>query len=112
MKLIIVIAFLTAFAGGQWHEEPAIKKSSATLRDEVRQIIAPKCGSCHTSSLPTAKPGAIKIFDLKRNDWPSTISSQQFEKFKGRLSGESDNIRKKIDKLVESELAQRKNSPR
>ncbi len=78
------------------------------LRSEVREIIRPKCGSCHTSSLPTAKPKALTIFDVKRDDWPTTISERQFKAFKGRLNDMSDSLKHEIDVFVKGEIALRR----
>src|SRR5206468_9738194 len=81
-----------------------------SLRNEVREIIRPKCGSCHTSSLPTAKPKAVAVFDLTQEDWPGGMSARQLEKFKNRLSSLGDSLTRKVDEFVSNEIA-RRNTP-
>jgi mono/diheme cytochrome c family protein len=62
----------------------------ASLRDQVRGLAQPHCGSCHQGSLPTAKPGALAVFDLERADWPTRMKTPQLDKFLGRIKGKLD----------------------
>lgn len=87
--------------------------TDSSLRDRVREIITPKCGSCHTSTLPTAKPKALKIFDLVRADWPSTMSARQLVAFNNRLNSLEKLEKEIIEKFVavESTLREQANHP-
>ena len=80
---------------------------AATLSDEVREIIRPDCGSCHTSILPTAKPGAVRVFDLVKSDWQEGMTFEQLEKFKGRLARLGESERQKVEELVTIEQRRR-----
>ena len=62
----------------------------SSLRDQVRALAEPHCGSCHQGSLPTAKPGALAVFDLERADWPTRRKTPQLDKFLGRIKGKLD----------------------
>jgi hypothetical protein len=86
------------------------KRESMSLRDEVREIIRPRCGSCHTSTLPTAKPKAVAVFDLARDDWPRTMSVARLGKFEGRLSSLDDSLKSLVKQFVRDETA-RRNAP-
>jgi mono/diheme cytochrome c family protein len=77
------------------------------LRAEVREIIRPECGSCHTSTLPTAKPGAVAAFDLEKDDWSASMNAEQLHSFGKRLSDFKDSSRVQINKLISAELARR-----
>lgn len=59
--------------------EDPIMEELARL-DKIKEWINPECGSCHTSTLPTADPKAIRVFDLKYWDWMSRMNQMQLEK--------------------------------
>lgn len=82
--------------------------NSTSLRDEVREIVKPRCGSCHTSTLPTAKPKAVAVFDLARDDWPRTMSVARLGKFEGRLSSLDDSLKSLVKQFVRDETVRRK----
>ena len=77
----------------------------ANLSNDVREIIRPRCGSCHTSTLSTAKPKAVKVFDLAQENWAGTMSSQQLDKFLSRLNSLPESERSKVSKFVEQKKA-------
>lgn len=79
--------------------------ANTTFRDEVKQLIAVRCGSCHTSTLATAKPGALKIFDLVRSDWPSPMSERQFAAFRNRLNSLEKHEQEIIGRFIALELS-------
>lgn len=110
---MIVSLLALAWAGDRirpMNEDSACPVASASLRDEVREIIMPRCGSCHTSTLATAKPGAIAVFDLAHHEWPATMSIHQLERFEGRLKSLDDSLKAKIGEFVKTETASRKSS--
>jgi mono/diheme cytochrome c family protein len=49
------------------------------LRERMRSVITPTCGSCHRATLPTAKPAAIAIYNLDAPDWSATLTAAQLE---------------------------------
>jgi|GEM_PF-4350005 len=53
----------------------------------VRGLIEEHCGSCHNSTRETAKPAALKVFDLKEDDWTASMSNDQLQKVNGRAKG-------------------------
>ncbi|HXG01649.1 MAG TPA: hypothetical protein VNL69_12715, partial [Bacteroidota bacterium] len=65
------------------------------------------CGSCHTSTLMTAKASAVRVFDLARETWASTMSPEQLESFGRRLRKLTEPARKKVEVFVEEELKRR-----
>ena len=96
------------FGGTQSTESIGLSESGlALLRSEVREIIRPTCGSCHTSTLPTAKPKAVVVFDLKNEDWSATMQVEQLKKVDTRIKDFSTTEKEKIDKLISAELARR-----
>jgi len=61
--------------------------SHAELRQQVREmLLARPCRECHLGYLKTAKPGALRVFDLAKEDWPSTMADRQLHSMRGRLS--------------------------
>ena len=117
MKIIAMIAlyaFLVCLLGSM-PEQMKTDSSNLTksqfsqisLNKEVREIIRPQCGSCHTSTLPTAKPGALKVFDLVRDQWLSTASTKQLGSFLSRTKNFPEEERAKIAHLIEQKKTQR-----
>src|SRR5438552_1600484 len=54
--------------------------------ESARAILRGHCGSCHRGDLPESKPAALKVFDLSKQSWFSTLSDAQLRKAPGRLS--------------------------
>jgi len=75
------------------------------LRRNAREIIRPHCGTCHTSTLATAKPGAIRIFDLARDDWSSMITKDHLKGFERRLRDLNESDGKVVSELIRTELS-------
>lgn len=59
-------------------EMPAMEHLSK--QDKIKEWIQSDCGSCHTSTLSTANPKALQVFDLKFTDWMSRMNKKQLEK--------------------------------
>ena len=71
--------------------EPAYaKRTDASLADQAREIIRSSCGTCHTTSLPTANPKALAIYDLDQPDWGATMSRAQLDSFSQRVAGKAE----------------------
>jgi hypothetical protein len=71
------------------------------LRDEVGKLASASCASCHRTSSPEAKPGALAIFDLDREDWPKTILPEHHAGFRKRLASKADDATKqRIDAFL------------
>jgi hypothetical protein len=96
-------------------EAPAFG-SREELRGQVHEILLAKsCRECHLGYLKTAKPKALAVFDLAKEDWPATMLDRQFRGLRGRLSeaataAELDTV----DRFIQAELAARRSgaSPR
>lgn len=97
-------SMMSAPAGG---DTPPLAGSYASLGDEVRELIRPRCGSCHTSSLPTAKPGAVKVFDLVHDRWAATMSEDELDSFASRLKNLPEAQRARVQRFVLEEKAGR-----
>jgi len=50
------------------------KAKSSQLDADVRELVEERCGKCHNSTRETAKPAALKVFDLKEADWTASMS--------------------------------------
>jgi hypothetical protein len=112
-KAFLSLAFLLAQGAGVWtcssghtvEGKQIPDEKLALLRAEVREVIRPSCGSCHTSSLPTAKPKAVAVFDLTRDDWSSSMTSEQLKSFAARSKDFREDARAKVDLLLAAEMA-------
>jgi hypothetical protein len=99
----------SAFRPGQGPFSPGDSAPSAHAQfaEKVRELAKPSCGACHRSSLPTAKPNAVAVFDLDRSEWYATMSDHQLDAFRQRGA--------KIDRdavraLLDEEAARRRAS--
>ena len=114
-KSVVVIPYLLIAISALWifgFQSPVQGQSLQedellALRKEVREIIRPTCGSCHTSTLPTAKPKAVAVFDLKNDDWSGKMTVSQMKGFDKRLDKFNPSEKSKINKLLDAELARR-----
>ena len=79
------------------------------VREQVRGYAKTHCGSCHTASLPTAKPAALAIYDLDAKEWSSTLTAAQLRNgFPRRLNGRLDATgQQELKTFIEGELALR-----
>jgi len=92
---------------------PSTPSKLVQLREEARQLAARRCGSCHSSKSPSAKPRAVQIFDTERTDWSSRMSDAQLRKALQRFGAPSippDELQR-VTAYVDAELADRQNRP-
>ena len=75
-------------AGAPDPPQPADNPWSAPMRD----LLVTPCGSCHRSTLPTAKPRALAVFDLEEKVWYRHMTDDQIRELarRARLSKEID----------------------
>lgn len=80
------------------------------VRAQIHAFATTYCGTCHKSSLPTAKPAALAIYNLDAENWSSTLSAAQLEGgFTRRLNGRLDDSgRALLRTFVSNEVALRK----
>lgn len=103
---LVLFAFLPHNCG---HDKSVLKKEAAMTPVEpinrisssnessfeecseiTRKALITHCGSCHQSSLPTHKPGAIAIFDLdKGENWHTSLDEENLEGISKRLLSKS-----------------------
>jgi hypothetical protein len=43
----------------------------------VRETLMRQCGTCHRSDLPSARPGALAVFDLREDPWDARLRVEQ-----------------------------------
>jgi hypothetical protein len=47
--------------------------------DPAREVLVQHCGRCHRGDLPTAVPGALRVFDLTRPVWSEHLVRPQYD---------------------------------
>jgi len=57
------------------------------LREPAREALKASCGRCHDHARPTARPGALRIFDLREQDWSARVTDLQMDHMVARLDG-------------------------
>jgi mono/diheme cytochrome c family protein len=87
--LLLVLLGVTIASGGRAAPEKEPEPATA-LSDHARDALVPACGSCHRSDLPTAKPGALAVFDLTKDPWWATIKADQYDALLRRVRGIRD----------------------
>lgn len=79
---------------------PEIVENTQTSNGETTiRVLTENCGNCHRSTLPTANPKALAIFDLDKNSWYESVTDQHLENISRRIStkrGLSDSDRAAI----------------
>ena len=69
---------------------PAAAATALKWSEAARDALVPTCGTCHRSDLPTAKPGALAIFDLTKDMWWMTLTEDHDAGLLRRVKGSSD----------------------
>jgi hypothetical protein len=73
----------------------------------MREILVEPCGSCHRSTLPTAKHGALAVFDLDEAIWDRKLSAEQIDSLAHRARAlESNDPANKV--ILENYLTARR----
>src|SRR5689334_17559197 len=109
MRSALALLALAAAAGPALAEGPAAFGSREELRGQVREILlAHSCRECHLAYLKTAQPKALKVFDLSKEDWSSTVQDRQFRGLRGRLSEQASAADlDTVDRFIQAERAAR-----
>src|SRR5262245_24383109 len=104
MLALLVLAAAPAMAG-----EPPPFGSREELKGQVREVLlSHSCRECHLGYLKTAQPKALKVFDLTKDDWSSTVQDRQFRALRGRLSEKATAAElDTVDRFIQAELAAR-----
>jgi mono/diheme cytochrome c family protein len=84
--------------------------SDKDIPERMRGIAKTHCGTCHQSTLSTAKPAALAIYDLDAPDWavPLTIARLQggfTRRLERQLQGSDLQV---MRRFVEIEVARRR----
>ncbi|HEY1907198.1 MAG TPA: hypothetical protein VGG91_14220 [Myxococcaceae bacterium] len=79
------------------------------LRESAREALKTSCGRCHDRAKPTAKPEALRIFDLDELDWSARVTDVQMDHMVGRFEGfhmpEADRVT--VRRYLDAERARR-----
>lgn len=71
--------------------DPAVRPPSAqqrmALSDAAREALRPSCGRCHDGAQPTARPAALRVFDLAQSDWSAQLTEAEMDHMVGRFEG-------------------------
>jgi mono/diheme cytochrome c family protein len=93
VRPVIVLAALGILASLAGYERaanrPAPAATTSAVSDHARDALVPTCGTCHRSDLPTAKAGALAVFDLTKDAWWATIKDDQYDALLMRVRGTS-----------------------
>jgi hypothetical protein len=84
-------------------------RSLPELRDQARQVLLGSCGRCHDGTRPTAKPAALRIFDLHQREWAAGMSNEQMNHMSSRFEGFGMPIpdRARVQAYIDTEIARR-----
>jgi hypothetical protein len=84
-------------------------RSLPELRDQARQVLLGSCGRCHDGTRPTAKPAALRIFDLHQREWAAGMSNEQMNHMSSRFEGFGMPIpdRARVQAYIDAEIARR-----
>ena len=85
----------------------------AVLREEARALLERHCGECHVGTRPTARPGALAVFDLVEQEWSARMSAQQLSSLERRIAGKglAERQRAHLHEYVTGEQARRAAAP-
>jgi hypothetical protein len=79
------------------------------LRESAREALEASCGRCHDGTRSTARPAALRIFDLHEQDWSARITDRQMDHMVDRFEGfrmpEADRVA--VSRFLDAERARR-----
>ena len=75
----------------------------------MREILIQACGTCHLSTLDTAKPRALAVFDLKEQSWYGRMTEDQFRGLDHRVQASKIDVwdKKLVGLFVRCQLENR-----
>ncbi|RPH72931.1 MAG: hypothetical protein EHM78_01380 [Myxococcaceae bacterium] len=79
------------------------------LRESAREALSTSCGRCHDRTRSTARPAALRIFDLHERDWSARVTDVQMdhmvERFEGFRMPQADRVA--VTRFLDAERASR-----
>ena len=79
------------------------------LRESARKALRASCGRCHDGTRSTARPAALRIFDLQERDWSARVTDLQMdhmvERFEGFRMPQEDRVT--VSRFLDAERARR-----
>lgn len=80
---LMVLAAVGAVAGAPGADEAELDR----LREPAREALRASCGRCHDRARPSARPQALRIFDLQERDWSARVTDVQMDHMVARFEG-------------------------
>ncbi len=101
--------FLLTCMAPSFVDADAVHPSVDPLETRVRHLIEKHCGSCHDGGLGTAKPAALRIFDLREESWTARMSEDQLKKVIGRTRNLqlNEDQHREIEDFIQKKISQR-----
>jgi len=92
---------------------PTGPEELARLKEDAREALRPSCGRCHDHGQPTARPAALRIFDLQEADWSARVTDEQMDHMVGRFESfkmpQADRVT--VQRFLDAERARRASAP-
>jgi hypothetical protein len=105
----LVGALLLGWPAGLAGSPPPGGEELGVLRESAREALRTSCGRCHDRAEPTARPAALRIFDLAEIDWSARVTEAQMDHIEGRFEGfkmpEADRVT--VRRFLDAERARR-----
>jgi mono/diheme cytochrome c family protein len=91
LRSVVTIVAVSAGALVCWapSNEPASRRptaSPAAADHDARLVLERHCGLCHREDSPSAKKGALAVFNLNRAEWYASLSETQLKSARSRLA--------------------------
>jgi hypothetical protein len=103
--LVVVLVALGAAANASGDASGELSR----LRESARKALGASCGRCHDSTRPTARPAALRIFDLQERDWSARVTDQQMDHMVDRFASfrmpQADRVA--VSRFLDAERARR-----
>ena len=87
---MVVLAVFTVFGVYLSLALIGVKEAKSKNAETTLRVVKQKCGSCHQSTLPTAKEKALEAFDLDKTPWFATVSDKTLKGISSRIGKSSD----------------------
>lgn len=88
-NMLLIALFIAACGSCRDHaREPVFEaRNRESLRDRARVVLEGECGECHIPEYPTALKAALRVYDLREEEWASRMTDAQLRKLSSRIVG-------------------------
>ena len=64
--------------------------------EQTRKVLVEHCGVCHVGTLPSARPAALRIYDLSEQAWDARLKPENYPGISRRVNRQASDAQKAV----------------